>query len=182
MLKLPRWGGVTPDRSSTELVRDTPRLHYAWVIVAISAMMWMITSPMVFATSLLIPYFQDPKGFGWSYFSISIAFALQWLCLALGFSDPAVPRPSPRETAEAAASPLLSGLSRPPLAALRLAAGRRGRGSRRGRGGAADGGGPEASGQRRGKMPFKLLIPLLPATAVVINRECSAPVSSYKQR
>jgi MFS family permease len=45
--------------------------------------MWMISSSMVFATSLLIPYLQDPKGFGWSYFSISIAFALQWLCLAL---------------------------------------------------------------------------------------------------
>lgn len=83
MLKLPRWDRATTARSPTEVVRGTLRIHYAWIIVAVSAMMWMITSPMVFATSLLIPYLQDPRGFGWSYFSISIAFAIQWLCLAL---------------------------------------------------------------------------------------------------
>jgi MFS family permease len=38
---------------------------------------------MRFAISMLIPYLQSPQGFGWSYFSISIAFALQWLCTAL---------------------------------------------------------------------------------------------------
>src|SRR5206468_7803403 len=30
-----------------------------------------------------VPYLQSPQGFGWSYFSISLAFALQWLCTAL---------------------------------------------------------------------------------------------------
>lgn len=83
MLKLPRWSGGAPDRSPNARARGTPRLHYAWVIIVISALMWMITSPVMFTTSLLIPYLQDPQGFGWSYFSISIAFALQWLCLAL---------------------------------------------------------------------------------------------------
>src|SRR5262249_17546438 len=67
----------------TGLARDARRLHYAWVIVAVASMICMITSPMRFAISMLIPYLQSPQGFGWSYFSISIAFALQWLCTAL---------------------------------------------------------------------------------------------------
>src|SRR5262249_51130207 len=33
--------------------------------------------------SMLVPYLQSPQGFGWSYFAISIAFALQWLGTAL---------------------------------------------------------------------------------------------------
>jgi MFS family permease len=32
---------------------------------------------------MLVPYMQSPEGFGWSYFAISIAFALQWLMTAL---------------------------------------------------------------------------------------------------
>src|ERR671933_434549 len=59
-----------------------PRLHYAWVIVAASAMICMITSPVRFVISMLVPYLQSPQGFGWSYFAISIAFALQWLVSA----------------------------------------------------------------------------------------------------
>jgi MFS family permease len=43
----------------------------------------MITSPVRFAISMLVPYLQSPQGFGWSYFAISIAFALQWLATAL---------------------------------------------------------------------------------------------------
>jgi MFS family permease len=35
-----------------------------------------------FAISMLVPYLQSPQGFGWSYFAISIAFALQWLVTA----------------------------------------------------------------------------------------------------
>jgi MFS family permease len=31
---------------------------------------------------MLVPYLQSPQGFGWSYFAISIAFALQWLVTA----------------------------------------------------------------------------------------------------
>jgi MFS family permease len=42
----------------------------------------MITSPVRFAISMLIPYMQSPQGFGWSYFAISVAFALQWLATA----------------------------------------------------------------------------------------------------
>jgi MFS family permease len=57
-------------------------LHYAWVIVAVAAMICMITSPVRFAISMLVPYLQSPQGFGWSYFAISIAFALQWLVTA----------------------------------------------------------------------------------------------------
>src|SRR5262249_27334019 len=43
----------------------------------------MITSPVRFVISMLVPYLQSPEGFGWSYFAISIAFALQWLVTAL---------------------------------------------------------------------------------------------------
>src|SRR5207244_12621199 len=60
-----------------------PRLHYAWVIVAVASMICMITSPVRFAISMLVPYLQSPQGFGWSYFAISLAFALQWLATAL---------------------------------------------------------------------------------------------------
>jgi MFS family permease len=50
----------------------------------------MITSPVRFAISMLVPYLQSPQGFGWSYFAISIAFALQWLVTA--FISPLVGR------------------------------------------------------------------------------------------
>jgi MFS family permease len=59
-----------------------PRFHYAWVIVAVASLICMITSPVRFAISMLVPYLQSPQGFGWSYFAISIAFALQWLVTA----------------------------------------------------------------------------------------------------
>jgi len=42
----------------------------------------MIASPVRFTISMLVPYLQSPQGFGWSYFAISIAFALQWLATA----------------------------------------------------------------------------------------------------
>ncbi len=67
----------------TGLASDSPRLHYAWVIVAVTSLICMITSPVRFAISMLVPYLQSPEGFGWSYFAISIAFALQWLTTAL---------------------------------------------------------------------------------------------------
>ena len=70
-------------QSSPGLASGPQRFHHAWVIVAVASMICMITSPMRFAISMLIPYLQSPQGFGWSYFSISIAFALQWLCTAL---------------------------------------------------------------------------------------------------
>jgi MFS family permease len=67
----------------TGSVSGPPRLHYAWVIVAVSALICMITSPVRFVISMLVPYLQSPQGFGWSYFAISVAFALQWLASAL---------------------------------------------------------------------------------------------------
>ena len=67
----------------TGIASGPTRLHYAWVIVAVSAMICMITSPVRFVISMLVPYLQSPQGFGWSYFAISIAFALQWLVSAL---------------------------------------------------------------------------------------------------
>src|SRR6202008_4710473 len=70
-------------QSSPGLASGPQRFHHAWVIVAVASMICMITSPMRFAISMLIPYLQSPQGFGWSYFSISVAFALQWLCTAL---------------------------------------------------------------------------------------------------
>src|SRR5215831_2123238 len=67
----------------TGLARDARRLHYAWIIIAVASMICMITSPVRFAISMLVPYLQSPQRFGWSYFAISIAFALQWLATAL---------------------------------------------------------------------------------------------------
>jgi MFS family permease len=68
--------------SPTDLAGGSQRLHYAWVIVTVASMICMITSPVRFAISMLIPWMQSPQGFGWSYFAISIAFALQWLATA----------------------------------------------------------------------------------------------------
>jgi MFS family permease len=67
----------------TKIASSTPTFHYAWAIVAVASMICMITSPVRFAISMLVPYMQSPQGFGWSYFAISIAFALQWLATAL---------------------------------------------------------------------------------------------------
>ncbi len=62
----------------------TWRIHYAWVIVAIASVMGMVSSPVRFATSIMVPYLRDPGGgFGWSYGAIAFAFTLQWLTLAL---------------------------------------------------------------------------------------------------
>ena len=83
MLRLRRFTRGMMRQSSTGLASGTRGFHHAWVIVAVASMICMITSPMRFAISMLIPYLQSPQGFGWSYFSISIAFALQWLCTAI---------------------------------------------------------------------------------------------------
>jgi len=83
MVRLPRitWG--MPPQQPVGLASGARRLHYAWVIVTVAALICMITSPVRFALSMLVPYLQSPEGFGWSYFAISIAFALQWLTTAL---------------------------------------------------------------------------------------------------
>ena len=60
------------------------RLHYAWIIVAIAAMMGFITSSVRFAAAALVPHLSDPTGaFGWSYGAISLAFSLQWIIFGL---------------------------------------------------------------------------------------------------
>ena len=60
------------------------RLHYAWIIVAIAAMMAFITSSVRFAAAALVPHLSDPTGaFGWSYGAISLAFSLQWIIFGL---------------------------------------------------------------------------------------------------
>ena len=83
MLRLQRFARGMTYQPPTGLASGSPRLHYAWVIVAVASMICMITSPVRFAISMLVPYLQSPEGFGWSYFAISIAFALQWLATAL---------------------------------------------------------------------------------------------------
>src|SRR4029453_5523107 len=70
-------------QNPTKIANGTPRLHYAWVIVAVASMICMITSPVRFAISILVPYLQSPQGFGWSYFATPIPFPLQWLVTAL---------------------------------------------------------------------------------------------------
>src|SRR5688500_3891418 len=83
MLRLKRFTWDMPYQHPTGPASGSQRLHYAWVIVAVASMISMITSPVRFAISMLVPYLQSPQGFGWSYFEISIAFALQWLATAL---------------------------------------------------------------------------------------------------
>ena len=82
MLRLQRFARGMTRQHLLGLASGARRLHYAWVIVAVASMICMITSPVRFAISMLVPYLQSPQGFGWSYFAISIAFALQWLATA----------------------------------------------------------------------------------------------------
>lgn len=66
--------------STSNLVVANRRVHYAWVIVGVASVMWVTSSSIRFAISLLVPQLQDPGGpFGWSYFSIALAFTLQWV-------------------------------------------------------------------------------------------------------
>ncbi len=65
---------------STDGVRiGTHRLHYAWVIVALAALLWLTSGSIRMASSVLVPYLEDPENFGWSYGAIGFAFALQWI-------------------------------------------------------------------------------------------------------
>ena len=77
MLKLPI--SLSPDG----LTVGTRKIHYAWVIVTVAAVMWMISSSIRFAGTVLVPHLQDPNGFGWSYGAIAFAFSLQWLVSGL---------------------------------------------------------------------------------------------------
>ena len=60
------------------------RIHYAWIIVALAAVMLAISSSIRFSATVLIPHLEDPEGgFGWSYGAIAFAFSLQWLLSGL---------------------------------------------------------------------------------------------------
>lgn len=59
------------------------RIHYAWVIAAMAALMGFITSSVRFAAAALVPHLSDPEGFAWSYGAISLAFSMQWIVLGL---------------------------------------------------------------------------------------------------
>ena len=65
--------------STSNLVVGGKPVHYAWVIVAVASLMWVITGSMRFAVVQLVPFLHDPNGFGWSYFAITLAFTVQWL-------------------------------------------------------------------------------------------------------
>ena len=66
--------------SRSNLVVANHHIHYAWVIVGVASVMWITSSTIRFAISLLVPQLQDPSGpFGWSYFAIASAFTLQWV-------------------------------------------------------------------------------------------------------
>ncbi len=63
-----------------QLAVGTRRVHYAWVMVAVAATMWMTTSGVRFAAAILVPDLQDI--FGWSIFAIFAGFAIQWIAAA----------------------------------------------------------------------------------------------------
>jgi MFS family permease len=65
--------------STSNLVVGGKPVHYAWVIVAVASLMWVITGSMRFAVVQLVPFLHDSNGFGWSYFAITLAFTVQWL-------------------------------------------------------------------------------------------------------
>ena len=71
--------GLNPSRLSV----GVRKIHYAWVIVVLASVMWMISSSVRFAATVLIPHLQDPEVFGWSYGAIAFGFSLQWLLSGL---------------------------------------------------------------------------------------------------
>ena len=62
MPRLQRFTWGMPPQHPTRLASGSRRLHYAWVTVAVASMICMITSPMRFAISMLVPYLIDSSG------------------------------------------------------------------------------------------------------------------------
>ncbi len=62
------------------LVAGNRRVHYAWIIVGVAAVMWMTSSSMRFAVAVLVPEFGEL--FGWSVTVITAGFTIQWLMSA----------------------------------------------------------------------------------------------------
>ena len=83
MLRLNGFGRLAITLSPSGITVGTRQIHYAWVIVTVAAVMWMITSSIRFAGTVLVPHLQDPDAFGWSYGGIAFAFSLQWLVSGL---------------------------------------------------------------------------------------------------
>ncbi len=65
--------------STSNLVVGGHQIHYAWVIVGVSSLMWVISASFRFAVVQLVPYLHDSERFGWSYGYITLAFTVQWL-------------------------------------------------------------------------------------------------------
>ena len=65
--------------STDGLQIGTHRLHYAWVIVVVAAILWLTSGSIRMASSVLVPYMEDPANFGWSYGAIGFGFSLQWI-------------------------------------------------------------------------------------------------------
>ncbi len=53
------------------------RIHYAWAIVAITAMMRLVSSSFRMSFPALVPFIA--VGFGWEVWLITLAFSLQWV-------------------------------------------------------------------------------------------------------
>jgi len=70
----------------SELAVAGHHIHYAWVIVAVGAVMRLFSSSFRSSSSILIPRLVD--SFGWSYGAVGLGFAIQWIVSGL-FGPPA---------------------------------------------------------------------------------------------
>lgn len=61
-------------------------IHYAWVIVAVGAIMRLFSSSFRSSSSILIPRLVE--SFGWSYGAVGLGFAIQWVVSGM-FGPPA---------------------------------------------------------------------------------------------
>ena len=70
----------------SELAVGGHQIHYAWVIVAVAAVIRLFSSSFRSSSSILIPRLVD--SFGWSYGAVGLGFAIQWIVSGL-FGPPA---------------------------------------------------------------------------------------------
>ncbi len=70
----------------SQLTIGSHRIHYAWVIVIVGALMRLSSSSFRTSSSILIPRLVET--FGWSYGMVGGAFALQWVVSGM-FGPPA---------------------------------------------------------------------------------------------
>ena len=70
----------------SDLVIAGRPVHYAWVIVAVGAVMRLFSSSFRSSSSILIPRLVD--SFGWSYGAVGLGFAIQWIVSGM-FGPPA---------------------------------------------------------------------------------------------